>query len=178
MNKAVFLDRDGVLNRNVVVNGKPFAPTSLDRLEILDGVREALLAFRAAGFRTLVCTNQPDVATGRQSRAQLEAIHGVLRSQLALDDIFVCCHTDDHACSCRKPQPGMLLEAGRKWSVDLAASYMVGDRWRDVEAGHRAGCRTVWVRYEDYAEQAPTNPHWIVGSLLEASRVLCGHARF
>jgi D-glycero-D-manno-heptose 1,7-bisphosphate phosphatase len=172
--RAVFLDRDGVINRAVVVDGRPYPPASLEQLEILPGVPEAVEAFRRAGFRVLVVTNQPDVATGRQDRAVVEAMHQALRSRLALDDVSVCYHTDAHDCPCRKPRPGMLLEAARKWSVRLSASFMVGDRWRDIEAGRRAGCRTVWVRGDrDYRERLPHDPHWTVRSLLEASRIIC-----
>ncbi len=172
--RAVFLDRDGVINRAVLVNGRPYPPASLEQLEILPGVPEGVAACRRAGFRVIVVTNQPDVATGKQSRAVVEAMHDHLRACLGLDDVFVCYHTDAHDCACRKPRPGMLLEAAARWSVDLAGSFMVGDRWRDVEAGHAAGCQTVWVRGdEDYREPAPRRPHWTVRSLLEASRIIC-----
>jgi D-glycero-D-manno-heptose 1,7-bisphosphate phosphatase len=177
MKKAVFLDRDGVLNRAVIVGGKPYPPASLEELQLLPGVPDALDAFRRAGFRTIVVTNQPDVATGRQRRDIVEAMHRCLRSRLALDDVYVCYHTDEHNCGCRKPKPGMLLEAARKWHLSLADSIMIGDRWRDVEAGHRAGCKTVWLRAEDYRERPPVAPHWVVGSLLEASTILCPESR-
>jgi D-glycero-D-manno-heptose 1,7-bisphosphate phosphatase len=172
--RAVFLDRDGVLNRAVIVDGRPYPPPSLEQLAILPGVAEALATFRRAGYCAIVVTNQPDVAAGRQSRQAVESMHDFLRARLPLDDICVCYHTDHDACACRKPKPGMLLEAARKWSVRLAESFMVGDRWRDIEAGHRAGCRTIWIRPEvDYREPPARDPHWTVSSLLEASRLLC-----
>jgi D-glycero-D-manno-heptose 1,7-bisphosphate phosphatase len=172
--RAVFLDRDGVVNRAVVVDGRPYPPSSLEQLEILPGVPDAIASFRKSGFRIIVVTNQPDVATGRQAREVVEAMHDSLRARLPLDDIYACYHTDQHACACRKPKPGMLLDAACKWSVQLDASYMVGDRWRDIEAGHRAGCKTIWVRGdEDYHEPAARDPHWTVRSLLEASRIIC-----
>jgi D-glycero-D-manno-heptose 1,7-bisphosphate phosphatase len=171
--RAVFLDRDGVINRAVLVKGRPYPPPSLERLEILPGVPEGIAACCRAGFRVIVVTNQPDVATGKQSRAVVEAMHDHLRARLALDDIFVCYHTDVHACACRKPRPGMLRAAAAKWSLRLDRCFMVGDRWRDVEAGHAAGCRTIWVRGdEDYREPPPRGPHWTVRSLLEASRII------
>jgi transaldolase len=174
MNRAAFLDRDGVINRTVVVNGRPYPPASLETLEILPGVPEAIRIFRHAGFRVLVVTNQPDVATGRQSRAVVEAMHAYLRSRLDIDDIFVCYHTDAHGCACRKPRPGMLLQAAEEWSLDLAESFMVGDRWRDVEAGRRAGCKAIWVRgEEDYDEPPPQAPDGVARSLLEASALIC-----
>jgi D-glycero-D-manno-heptose 1,7-bisphosphate phosphatase len=173
MNRAVFLDRDGVINRAVIVKGKPFPPNSLDELEILPGVSEAVRAMKAAGLRAIVVTNQPDVATGKQQRSVVDAMHVRLREYLELDDIYVCYHTDAHRCACRKPSPGMLLEAAKRWDIDLSGSFMVGDRWRDVEAGQKAGCRTFWVRGEEYLEKEPTDPDWIVGSLREASVQIC-----
>lgn len=172
MERAVFLDRDGVINRAVVVHGKPFPPDSLDSLEIMEGVPEAICALKAAGFRVIAVTNQPDVATGKQQRSVVEAMHARLRELLDLDDIYVCYHTDADRCLCRKPLPGMLLDAARQWKVDLTESYMVGDRWRDVEAGQNAGCRTFWVRGELYQERQPENPTWIVSSLREASVII------
>jgi D-glycero-D-manno-heptose 1,7-bisphosphate phosphatase len=173
MQRAVFIDRDGVINRAVVVQGKPFPPSSLEELEILPGVPEAVQSVKKAGFRAIVVTNQPDVATGKQQRHVVDAMHDKLRDFLGLDDIYVCCHTDEHRCACRKPLPGMLHEAARRWQVDLLESFMVGDRWRDVEVGQRAGCRTFWVRGEVYLEKEPTDPDWIVGSLQEASEIIC-----
>ena len=109
MKRAVFLDRDGVLNRSMVKNGRPYAPTSLDEFELMPGVIEAVTSLRAAGFLLIVVTNQPDVATGAVSAGVLDAIHQKLRAWLNVDDIKVCCHVDADGCPCRKPRPGMLL---------------------------------------------------------------------
>jgi D-glycero-D-manno-heptose 1,7-bisphosphate phosphatase len=172
--RAVFLDRDGVVNRAVVVDGRPYPPASLEQLELLPGVPDAIASFRKSGFRVIVVTNQPDVGTGRQAREVVQAMHDSLRECLTLDDIYACYHTDQHACACRKPKPGMLLDAAQKWAVQLQESFMVGDRWRDIEAGHRAGCKTILVQGEEaYREPAARNPNWIVRSLLEASRIIC-----
>jgi D-glycero-D-manno-heptose 1,7-bisphosphate phosphatase len=93
----------------------------------------------------------------------------MLRKRLPLDDIFVCCHTDEDNCNCRKPMPGMLLEAARKYNIELAASFMVGDRWRDVEAGYNAGCKTILIDY-GYSEKPPDHePDLRVSSLREAA---------
>lgn len=174
MSRAVFIDRDGVINRAVVKNGKPYPPPSLEDLELLPGVPEALTSLRQAGYRTIIVTNQPDVATGKQSQCVVEKIHAHLRDTLALDDILVCYHTDDHQCDCRKPQPGMLVSAATQWSIELHKSYLVGDRWRDIEAGERAGCQTFFVEGDEpYQEKRPANPNWVVGSLLEASNIIC-----
>jgi D-sedoheptulose 7-phosphate isomerase len=168
-NRAVFLDRDGVINRAFVRDGKPFPPPAPQELEILPGVPESLRDLKAHGYELLVVTNQPDVGRGKQSREALDAMHQDLSSRLPLDDILVCCHTDQDHCDCRKPLPGMLLEAASKHNIDMASSFMVGDRWRDVEAGYNAGCRTILIDY-GYSERAPDRgPDLRVGSLREAA---------
>lgn len=170
LRSAVFLDRDGVLNRAVIRGGKPYPPASLAELEMLPDVKEALADLKAAGFLLLVVTNQPDVGKGTQSREMVEAIHARLRAELPLDDIFVCYHVDADACSCRKPMPGLLEQAALQYGIDLASSYMVGDRWRDIDAGHRAGCTTIFLDYA-YQERGPERePAVRVQSLREAAR--------
>src|SRR5580700_6019682 len=138
MNRAVFLDRDGVLNRAFLQGGVPSPPRGPDEVEILPGVAEACRLLRRAGYVLIVVTNQPDVARGRQRREVVDAINQVVRRAVDVDDVRVCFHDDVDACSCRKPAPGLLLEAGREWQIDLSSSFMVGDRWRDIEAGRRA----------------------------------------
>jgi D-sedoheptulose 7-phosphate isomerase len=166
---AVFLDRDGVLNRPVIRDGKPFPPSSVAELEILPDVAASLRDLKAHGFLLCVITNQPDVARGTQSRAAIEAIHQKLASMLPIDDIFVCYHDDIDRCACRKPQPGLLLEAQRRYNIDLSRSFLVGDRWRDIDAGHNAGCKTVLIDY-GYSEQKPAKPPEVtVRSLSEAA---------
>ena len=166
---AVFLDRDGVLNRAVVRNGRPYPPSSADDMEILPGVLQALNDLRRAGFLLLVVTNQPDVGTGKQSREAVEAIHAKLRAELPLDDIFVCYHVDADACNCRKPAPGMLEQGAARFGLYLSGCYMVGDRWRDVDAGHRAGCRSVLLDYGYHERAADNEPAARVKSLIEAA---------
>lgn len=155
---AVFFDRDGVLNRAVVRGGKPYPPKSLEELEILPGVQQGCEALRDAGFFLVVVTNQPDIARGTQSSNEVSRINEHLKAALCLDDVRVCPHDDSDACSCRKPLPGLLLQAAAEHGIDLTASYLVGDRWRDIEAGRAAGCRTVLVDYA-YAEQQATATH-------------------
>jgi D-glycero-D-manno-heptose 1,7-bisphosphate phosphatase len=150
--RAVFLDRDGVLNRSVVRGGKPYPPRSLEELEILPGVPEALARLRRAGFLLVVVTNQPDVARGTQRREVVEAINAALCAALPLDDVLTCYEDGDSPR--RKPNPGMILEAAERHGVALAASFLIGDRWKDVEAGRRAGCRTVLLDYA-YQEASP-----------------------
>mgnify|MGYP000992429037 CR=1 FL=1 len=171
MRKAVFLDRDGVINRSEVRGGKPYAPTRVEDFELLPGSAEAMAALRAAGWLVIVVTNQPDLATGQQDLAGLEAMHRSLRDGSLVDDIKVCPHLASHQCACRKPLPGMLVEAAREWDIDLGASIMVGDRWRDVDAGRAAGCRTIFVDH-GYAERRPERPDAIVKSLLQAQQLI------
>jgi D-sedoheptulose 7-phosphate isomerase len=167
--RAVFLDRDGVINRAFVREGKPFPPPTPQELEILPGVPEALRELKANGFKLLLVTNQPDVGRGKLSVQTLDAMHEDLRAHLPLDDILVCCHTDRDKCDCRKPMPGMIIEAARKHNIDLAASFMVGDRWRDIDAGYNAGCKTILIDY-GYSERPPDHePDLRVGSLREAA---------
>ena len=168
MKRAVFLDRDGVINRAVVRDGKPFPPSSPGEVEVLPDARDALLRLRDAGYMVIVVTNQPDVARGTQERAAVEQINSRLANELAIDDFVVCYHDDAAGCACRKPSPGGLLEAAERHQVDLESSYMVGDRWRDIEAGQRAGCTPFFIDY-GYAERQPTPPFERVSSLAEAA---------
>lgn len=165
--RAVFLDRDGVLNAAVVRSGKPHPPASAEDVVLLPGVVEACATLRSAG-RVLICiTNQPDIARGLQTREAVDAINGAIRRACALDDVRVCPHDDADGCGCRKPSPGLITDAARDWGISLAGSVVVGDRWRDVESGRRAGCRTVFIDH-GYAERRPEAPDFVAGSLSQA----------
>jgi D-glycero-D-manno-heptose 1,7-bisphosphate phosphatase len=172
---AVFLDRDGVLNRAVVRGGRPYPPASLSELEILPGVPEALQRLRRENFLTLVVTNQPDVATGKTTRAMVEAMHDHLRATLALDAIYACYCVEGPGCDCYKPRPDMLVQAAAEWGVDRAKSFMIGDRWRDVGAGRAAGCRTIFIDY-NYEERRPDAPDYLVENLSEAVDIVLAAA--
>jgi D-glycero-D-manno-heptose 1,7-bisphosphate phosphatase len=137
-------------------------------MKILAGVPDALLSLRNAGFLNIVVTNQPDVATGKIKLETVEAMHRRLKQDLALDDIKVCYHGDADGCDCRKPKPGMLLQAALEFGIDLERSFMVGDRWRDVAAGQAAGCANFFIDYA-YREKRPEAPYIAVKSLAEAS---------
>lgn len=167
MRKAVFLDRDGVINRSIVRAGKPYPPSGLHELEVLPGVAEACRTLSSAGWLLIAVTNQPDVARGTQDRKVVEAINDELTRAVRLDQIRVCWHDDAEDCACRKPKPGLLTQAAQEWGVDLSRSVMVGDRWRDVDAGANAGCRTIFIDY-GYDEKLRAKPDHVVGSLLEA----------
>lgn len=165
---AVFLDRDGVLNEAFVRDGVPTPPHSLAEFRVLPGVAEACADLRRAGFILVVVTNQPDIARGTQTRAEIDRMHQRLRSLVPLDEICVCPHDDSDACACRKPSPGMLLDAAERLDLDLARSASVGDRWRDVEAARRAGVKAIYVECR-YDEPAPFGAHVAVANLPEAA---------
>lgn len=143
--RAVLLDRDGVLNRVFERDGVTHPPATLADLEILPGVPAALARLHAAGFALVGVSNQPDVARGRQTRATVEAINAALITRLGLLDLLVCYHDSADGCICRKPRPGLLFEAAARFDLDLAHSFMVGDRWSDVLAGQAAGCRAILI---------------------------------
>ena len=156
MRHAVFLDRDGVLNRAFVRDGKPYPPRDVNELEILPRVPKALTQLHAAGFLLVVVTNQPDVARGTAARESVDRINAELLAKLPLDTILTCYHDEADDCACRKPRPGLLFEARDVFAIDLSRSYMIGDRWKDIEAGRNAGCRNVYIDY-NYNETRPAH---------------------
>src|SRR6266851_3527977 len=168
LRNAVFLDRDGVLNEAVVRNGKPHPPAALADLRIPAGTAQALARLKERDFLLLVVSNQPDVARGTQQRQAVEDMGRRLRAELPLDDVLTCYHDDQDDCDCRKPRPGLMTRAAQRYGIDLSHSYLIGDRWRDVDAGSNAGCKTVWID-RGYAERAPASvPDARVKSLPEA----------
>ncbi|HYO84083.1 MAG TPA: HAD family hydrolase [Bryobacteraceae bacterium] len=169
--RAVFLDRDGVLNRVVMRRGKPHPPDTLEELELLPGVPEACRLLKANDFLLVMVTNQPDIGRGTQSADVVDAMNRRLSTDLRLDGVMVCPHDDSDGCACRKPRPGMLLEAAEVLAIAPSSSFMVGDRWRDIEAGCRAGCRTVWIRSE-YDEKRPEGADYTAASLADAAKLI------
>jgi D-sedoheptulose 7-phosphate isomerase len=155
--RAIFLDRDGVLNRAKMSNRKPYPPDGEAELEVTANARGLLQRLKEQSYKLLVVTNQPDVSRGITTRDSVEGINRKLAKELPVDEILVCYHADGDNCDCRKPKPGLLLEGARRHQIDLAASFMVGDRWRDVEAGQNAGCQTILIDGE-YDEKAPAQP--------------------
>jgi D-glycero-D-manno-heptose 1,7-bisphosphate phosphatase len=164
---AVFLDRDGVLNEVELRNGTPHPPAGVEQLRLLPGVVEACHRLRELGFVLVVVTNQPDIARGKQTRDEVDRIHDVLRRRLPLDEIVICSHDDIDDCRCRKPRPGMILDAAARLDLDLAESVCIGDRWRDVEAGKRAGVTAIFVD-RGYGERKPTDADAVVANLPDA----------
>tara|TARA_B110000503_G_C7168775_1_gene423247 strand:+ start:2437 stop:2973 length:537 start_codon:yes stop_codon:yes gene_type:complete len=171
LNRAVFLDRDGVINKASVRDGLPYPPKDLSELEIIAGVREALSELHSSNYLLIVITNQPDVARGTAKKEDIENINNYLFSQLPLDGFQTCYHDDLDNCVCRKPKPGALLEASTFYNIDLKKSFMVGDRWRDIAAGASAGCTTIFIDY-CYNERKPNSPGYTVKSLSEATHII------
>lgn len=169
MSAIVFLDRDGVLNRcRMATGGVPLPPSSLSELELLPGVRRACALLKTQGYKLVVATNQPDVARGAQSRDVVEAINARIAAVLGLDDVRVCWHDDADSCECRKPKPGLLQQAAAHAGVALSDCTMVGDRWRDIEAGKRAGCMTALVG-DGYGERFKCSPDYRAANLLDVA---------
>jgi len=165
--RAVFLDRDGVLIHTNVVDGKPYAIRDWAEFQILPGVPDAVQQLKKHGYRTVVVTNQPDLDNGLVTLDTVTAIHQRLQNELYFDAIYYCPHDQRRECDCRKPKPGMLLRAVAEFHLDLAASWMVGDRASDIVAGKAAGCRTVFIDC-GYRETPPDNQDATVHSLPEA----------
>ena len=170
---AVFLDRDGVINRALERDSKPYPPRSLSEFEILPEVPAACAKLKQAGFLLIVVTNQPDVGRGTLKKEIVEAIHAGMCRQLPIDRVEVCYHPGQGAsdCDCRKPKPGMLLRAAKELGIDLAQSWMVGDRWRDIDCGHAAGCRTIFID-RGYTEALKQQPNFLAKNLLEAAEII------
>src|ERR1700759_4381038 len=140
--KAVFLDRDGVINVTVFRKGAQRAPQDMSEFAYVDGVESTLAALHARGYLLVVCTNQPDVARGWQTGEEVLEFHARIERELPVAGVYACFHDDAENCECRKPKPGLIHQAGAQFDVDYARSFMVGDRWKDIEAGRAAGCRT------------------------------------
>jgi D-glycero-D-manno-heptose 1,7-bisphosphate phosphatase len=168
MAKAVFLDRDGVIVVPEFREGRSFAPTRLDHYAFYPDAPAALSRLKAAGFKLVIVTNQPDVGNGLIAEDVVREMHDQLCKAMPVDLIKACFHPQSAQCECRKPRPGMLIEAARELEIDLTRSYMVGDRASDVEAGEAAGCRTVFIDL-GYRERRPLAPTFSVRSVTEAA---------
>jgi D-glycero-D-manno-heptose 1,7-bisphosphate phosphatase len=170
--KAVFFDRDGVLVPSDIRGGRPYAKADLDADSIFPEAISLAADLKSAGYFIVVATNQPDVGSGKVTRIAVEKFHAILATVMAIDAIEVCYHVDADRCACRKPLPGMLLHAASKFGINLSQSFMVGDRWRDMDAGSAAGCKTVFLDF-GYTERAPTKaPDHIIRHLNELRAVI------
>ena len=145
VNRAVFLDRDGVINHAILCDGKAFSPRTREAFRLVEGAASAVRELHGAGFKVLVVTNQPDIARGLLSAADLDWMTGRVLSETHVEELLVCPHDDRDACTCRKPLPGMLQAGAKKWGIDLTQSFMIGDGWKDMEAGKKAGCTCILI---------------------------------
>ena len=173
MKKGAFLDRDGVVNRSLLVEGVPTPPSSVADVEIHDGVVEAIQKHKAHNFVPVVVTNQPDVARGNSTMAEIVLINKHIGQVTGIEHFYTCIHEDSDRCACRKPAPGLIYQASKELDLDLSYSFMVGDRWRDVAASQAAGCSTFFIDYS-YSEPRPMQPFTKVSSLLEATKIVLG----
>lgn len=178
---AIFLDRDGTLNHQVIREGKPYPPQTVDEFTLFDGVPAACARLRAAGFVLVVATNQPDVGRGTQTIEVVEAMHAKLQRLVPdITRVEVCYAPglDKNAPPDRrrKPEPGMLIDAANTLGLDLARSWMIGDRWRDIDCGKRASVRTVFIDF-GYAEELREAPDFAVKTFTEAAEAVLAHHR-
>ncbi len=172
--RAIFLDRDGVINRAIVRDGLPYPPMSMADFQLLPGVPEACQQLKQAGFLLVVATNQPDVGGGIVPKELVESMNAEMAKAISLDRVEVCYHPGrgKSDCDCRKPKPGMLLHAAKELDIDLAQSWMVGDRWRDIDCGYAAGCRTVFIDSGYFGEELKQKPDFRAKDLPEAADII------
>ena len=169
--KAFFLDRDGVINESLVEKNKPKAPLDLSQFRIIEGVKESLQILKQKNYLNIIITNQPDVNLGILSKSTVSEMHKIIYEELAIDDIFVCFHNDKDNCFCRKPKPGLVYEAEKKWGIDTDNSFLIGDRWRDIDLASTLGIKSFFIDY-NYNEPKPKNYNHKVSSLKEAVGLL------
>jgi D-glycero-D-manno-heptose 1,7-bisphosphate phosphatase len=179
MSWAVFLDRDGTLNEDAGYLHDPA------RLVLFPGVADAVRRLNEAGIPVFLVTNQSGIGRGYYAAEDMEALHLELARLLAaagaqLDDIYHCPHTPDAGCPCRKPAPGLLLQAAADHGLDLAASFMIGDKLSDLQAGERAGCRVILVltgdgrRTQEDVRRMALSPDFVAEDLSEAASWILG----
>ena len=171
--KAIFLDRDGIVNEVIMQNGQPSSPENFGELKLKKGIKTFLDHTRRLGFLNIIFTNQPDVARSIIPIKELNKMHRFIKKTLAINDIYFCPHDDHHNCECRKPKPGMLLQAIAKWNIDSKKSYTIGDRWKDIEAGKTIGSKT--ILWETQYNQSANNADFKVDSFLKTLRIIKNH---
>jgi len=146
MTKAVFLDRDGVINEVLVKNDRAYSPRRFEEFKFIENVYELIRKIKEAGFLSIVVTNQPDIARGKMEISELERMNKAVRDKLPIDDNLVCMHDDIDNCSCRKPKPGMIFKAAKKYEIEIETSFLIGDGWRDMMAASNAGCKGILLK--------------------------------
>lgn len=173
MKPAVFLDRDGVINKVILHKGRPFSPRKIAELQIIEGVKESVTLMKEKGFEVVVVTNQPDLARGYITKSMLIEMHKIISQSTGINHFYFCGHDDSDECICRKPKTGMLLKAALDLKLNLKKSFLVGDRWKDISAGQEVGCSCYFIDYA-YQEPRPNPPFYTVTSLYEAALTIAG----
>ena len=177
MNRAIFLDRDGVINNIVIVNGLPTSPSNFEEFKILPRVKKSILNLKKLNFYCILVTNQPDVSRGKIEKETVIEMNEYIKKELKLSDVFVCFHDDKDNCECRKPKPGLILNASKKWNIDLKKSYMIGDRWKDIDAGKSSGCKTILIDNK-YKEGIKSKPNYISKDLYDAVKIIVKNEKY
>ena len=170
-NRAIFLDRDGIINKSKIVKGKPFPPLSLEEFEFNKGIKIFINTLDDKKFKKIIITNQPDFARGKTSKKNIEDIHAFILKHLSIDEIYTCWDSHDGVSDLKKPSPGLILKAAKEHNISLKDSYMVGDRWKDIDAGSRAGCTTIFVDYH-YDEELNITPDHVISDIREALKII------
>jgi D-glycero-D-manno-heptose 1,7-bisphosphate phosphatase len=171
MKQAIFLDRDGVINEAIIINNRPFSPVSEEEVKILEHVKESIEKLFANNFEIIVVTNQPDLTTGKTTIDFVNSVHNLLQQELDIKHFYICPHVESDNCICRKPKPGLIFQAAKEHDVDLQASFLVGDRWKDIQAGQSAGCASFFIDNK-YDEPMPKHPYVAVKSLHDAVNII------
>ena len=169
---AIFLDRDGVINKAVLINNKPYSPKYINEIILVPGI-EKLLKYLSKRYLLIGITNQSEVARGTISLEEVDIINNYLKSRVFITKFYVCPHDNNDHCSCRKPKSGLLLQASKEYNIDLSNSYFIGDRWSDMEAGRNVGCTTIWLNHK-YDERKPNLKHvdYIVYTLDDIYKII------
>ena len=166
-NKCVFLDRDGVINQPIIINKKPYSPRKIQEFIFTTDIKNLINKVVNLGYKVIVVTNQPDIATGDLSESLLNHFHKCITDEMLINDIFVCKHKSSDNCNCRKPKPGLIIEAAIKHKINLKESFFIGDRWKDVDAANKVECHSIFIDY-GYSERLKTDPKNCVKSVKDA----------
>lgn len=169
-NKAVFLDRDGVINE-VIFRGsdKPIAPWSLEEFKVIKGLNKPLTKIVELGYFLFVISNQPDISKGLVDIPTVESMNSIILDKLPITKIIYCPHEDYHNCSCRKPKPGMLITLSEEYNINLLSSFLIGDNWKDIEAGKTAGCKTILLERK---YNKSVKAHFAIKSLIDVLKII------
>lgn len=162
INRAIFFDRDGIMIKAPVKNGYPKSTKTIHEIKIIPGIKKICKSLKKK-FKLIMITNQPDFERKQNTKKNINCINNYLKSYLNLDSVYVC-YSNNEKCKNRKPNPGMILKAKKKYNLNLKDSYVVGDRWRDVDAGHKAGCKTIFIDYK-YKEKLRSKPHFTTNKI-------------